>query len=189
MTEDPVALRRWMVAGPQVRRLIAAYEAKICGKNAANTSKHHEQNSSAQKTFIDKVKALHLVLKEMGNPFLEESDDLLALDTKNIADAALADLVKTHHERGEQKFKSFVKALENEDTSAFYHPIKKNKVAFFKHEVEVCSSKEKLLKDDCSMFAKLFISCQVRQCNLEEFFKYENQAFPASLSVGVRQHG
>ena len=38
------------------------------------------------------------------------------------------------------------------------------------------------------MFAKLFISCQVRQCNLEEFFKYENQAFPASLSVGVRQH-
>ena len=146
MTEDPVALWRWMVAGPQVRRLIAAYEAKICGKNAANTSKHHEQNSSAQKTFIDKLKAMHLVLKEMGNPFLEESNDLLALDTKNIADPAPAGLVKTHHERGEQKFKSCVKALENEDTSAFYHPIKKIKLLFSNMKLKSAVLRKSCLK-------------------------------------------
>ena len=44
------------------------------------------------------------------------------------------------------------------------------------------SSKEKVLKDNCQLFSRLFISCQTRQCDLQEFFKHENQPTPASLS-------
>ena len=43
----------------------------------------------------------------MGNPFQKDTADLLVLDTKTIADPALAELVATHHERGKQQFKSF----------------------------------------------------------------------------------
>ena len=185
LTEDPGALRRWMVAGPEVSRLVAAYEV-MCGmKDATSSTKHHEQTLSAQKSFLEKVEALSTVLKEMGNPFREESADLLALDSKNIADPALAELVGSHHKRGKEKFQSFLEGLENEECT-FYHPIKKNTASFFKQEQPVRSSKEKVLKDDCQLFSRLFISCQNRQCDLQEFFKHENQSSPASLSDNSR---
>ena len=38
------------------------------------------------------------------------------------------------------------------------------------------------LRNDCSLFSRLYVSCQIRSGNLEEFFQHENQAFPPSLS-------
>ena len=72
--------------------------------------------------------------------------------------------------------------LESDDTSSFYKPIKKNKVTFFKHEEVASGSREKVMKEECQLFSRLFISCQVTQCDLEDFFTHENQAAPASLS-------
>ena len=186
LTEDPGTLRRWMVAGPEGSDLVFAYEAISGVKDATISTKHHEQTLSAQTSFLERVEALFSVIKEMGNPFQEESADLLALDTKNIADPALAELVGSHHERGKEKFQSFMEALENEEECTFYQPIKKNKASFFKHEQAASSSKEKVLKDDCHLFSRLFISCQNRQCDLQEFFKYENQSAPGSLSDNGR---
>ena len=51
LTEDPVALRRWMVAGPEVSRLIAGYETVSGVKDDKNDSRHHDQTMSAQKSF------------------------------------------------------------------------------------------------------------------------------------------
>ena len=39
-------------------------------------------------------------MKNLGNPFLEESKDLLALDTKIIAHPSAAELLTTHLEEG-----------------------------------------------------------------------------------------
>ena len=188
LTEDPGALRRWMVAGPELSCLIAGYEAMLGVKDAAISSKHHEQTLSAQRSFLGKAEALHTVLKEMGNPFQEDSADLLVLDTKNIADPALAELVGTHQQRGQEQFQLFMEGMGNEGESTFYKPIKRNKVAFFRHEQAASSSKEKVLKDNCQLFSRLFISCQTRQCDLQEFFKHENQPTPASLSDSGKLH-
>ena len=38
------------------------------------------------------------------------------------------------------------------------------------------------LKNDCSLFSRLYISCQTRDGDLDEFFSHENQACPPSLS-------
>ena len=65
LTEDPGALWRWMVAGPELSRLIAGYEAMLGVKDAAISSKHHEQTLSAQKSFLEKA---HCV-KGDGQPF------------------------------------------------------------------------------------------------------------------------
>ena len=43
-------------------------------------------------------------------------------------------------------------------------------------------SKISLLKNDCSLFSRLYISCQTRGGNFEDFFKHENQRSPPSLS-------
>ena len=58
-----------MIAGPELSRLLAAYEAVSGKKDAAVDSKHHEQTLSAQRSFPEKVEALFRVLKEMSNPF------------------------------------------------------------------------------------------------------------------------
>ena len=85
LTEDESALQRWTVAGPEVSGLVARYEAMSGMKDATYNSRHHEQTLSAQKSFFEKVKSLSAVMQEMGNPFQEESANLLVLDTKNIA--------------------------------------------------------------------------------------------------------
>ena len=133
------------------------------------------------------MKTMTTVLQDIGNPFQDEPSDLLSLDTKNIADPSLPKLVAIHNERGLKQFEVFLGGLHNEECS-FYNPIKKNKVAFFKQEQHVSSSKEKALKGDCRLFSRLFISCQTRQCDLQEFFRHENQSSPASLSDRGKLH-
>ena len=64
-------------------------KSSSCVKDASITTEHHDQNASTQTTFVEKVGALQRVLKELGNPFQEETADLLVLDPKTIADPTL----------------------------------------------------------------------------------------------------
>ena len=48
LTEDPAALRRWMVAGPEVSRLLAAYEAMSSSIDTRIDRRHHEATVGAQ---------------------------------------------------------------------------------------------------------------------------------------------
>ena len=132
------------------------------------------------------------VSQDMGNPFQDESSELLSMDTKNTADTSIVQLVATHHQIGLQQFEVSLGGLHNEECS-LYNPMKKNKVAFFKQEQRVSSSKENKLKGDCRSFSRLFISCHIRRCDLQELFRHENQSSPASLSgvvnfIHVRNH-
>ena len=38
------------------------------------------------------------------------------------------------------------------------------------------------LKNDCSLFSRLYVASQIRYGNLDKFFQDENQAYPPSLS-------
>ena len=153
--EDPAALRRWMVSGPEVSRLVGCYEELSGAKDGTNNTKHHEQSGSVQSKFFAKVGQLFITFQEMGNPFQEESADLLVLDTKDIADPVTSKLVITHHERGKDQLNCFIKGLQKDGDSSFNQPIKKNKISFFKQEEVVTSSKEKALKEDCNLFSRL----------------------------------
>ena len=52
------------------------------------------------------------------------------------------------------------------------------------------ASKEKqqltLMKSDVELLSRLYITCQTRDGNLEDFFQQENQAWPPALSDGGR---
>ena len=66
-----------------------------------------------------------------GNPFMEESKELLVLDTKDIA---CPEALKTFCEVelvGKQHSDSFVKKCLVERTKSLYDPIKKNKLHLF----------------------------------------------------------
>ncbi|KAG7156429.1 hypothetical protein Hamer_G006188, partial [Homarus americanus] len=75
LTGNPSALRRWMVAGPEVAR---------------------------------DVRALTLVMEEMGNPFEEESADLMVLHTKEILCPEAVKSVQNVVKLGREQFHSYL---------------------------------------------------------------------------------
>ena len=94
----------------------------------------------------EQPKKLFSATKDLGNPFQEESKDLLALDTKIFVHPSAAEVVKTHIDKGQAAFKDFFNSVGDE--ASFYKPIKKNKTDFFHQQAAVSSTdkKKQLLK-------------------------------------------
>ncbi|CAG2212849.1 unnamed protein product [Mytilus edulis] len=138
---------------------------------------------SMQKDFIDKVRSLKTVMNDYGNPFLEDSEDIYKIDSKDIVQAGTGKLSQIK-QIGCNQYADFRNRMQN--TASIYEPIKKNKFLLFSRQPKKssCETKSKLdlAREDCSLFSRLFISCQSRQCDLEEFFSHENQKFSPSLS-------
>jgi len=88
LTENPGALRRWMVAGPEIARLVTEFEEDF-DKNGTildvtPPDHHHEQTKRVQKKFVHVVQSLVTTIEQMGNPFMEDSMDLLNLNSKAV---------------------------------------------------------------------------------------------------------
>ena len=92
LTENTSELRRWMVAGPDISRLVAEFEAAMEEYHAkAPDLRHHEQVKNIQSTFEKQVLDLVTVVETRGNPFDEDSLDLLVLDTRDIVHQRVTD--------------------------------------------------------------------------------------------------
>ncbi len=139
-----------------------------------------------QLTFFDQVKALTNVIEEMGNPFFEESDELLVLDTRDIADPLVVEAMYVLKKTGQVQYNTFITERLVQQTKPINDPIKRNNFPLFSRPPvrEKSKSKQQLLslKNDCSLFSSLYISCQRRDGDLDDFLKHENQACPPSLS-------
>ena len=70
LTENPAALRRWMVSGPEMARVIAEFQATADTRTKKTDFRHHEQTKHSQLAFARDVKSLTGVMREMGNPLL-----------------------------------------------------------------------------------------------------------------------
>jgi hypothetical protein len=65
------------------------------------------------------------------NPFVEQRDDLLVLDTRNILDTSVGETIKTIEEMGKTQYEAFVTERLEKRTTSLYEPIKRNKLALF----------------------------------------------------------
>lgn len=185
LTESTSALRRWMIAGPEVARMITEFETSnkpICG----DTFLHHEQFSSVQISFAKNVKSLVREFEELGNPFEEDSKDLFVLDTKEIVSDGVVQAVKNVIKIGQEQYDAFVDERFVQRSKPITEVIKKTNLPLFSRPEEKVPSKQKAqvaaLKNDCALFSRLYIACQSRDGNLEDFFKHENQPWPPSLA-------
>ena len=86
------------VAGPEVAILVAEFEEdQVDGGPGAKRNIeciHHEQQPGVQSAFLKDIQSLTLVLQDMGDPCLEESNDLLVLDTKDIMESVAGTIRK-----------------------------------------------------------------------------------------------
>ena len=55
------------------------------------------------------MKSLVAVIEEMGNSFLEQSHDLLVLDTKDILDPSVGESVRKAEKLGEKQYHTLLK--------------------------------------------------------------------------------
>lgn len=135
LTKNPSQLLRWMICGPEVSRLINEFQTseELTKKSQSEGPdlRHHEQMSGVQATFQKQVKALCTTFVEMGNPFLEESKDLLVLDTRDIVDTSVAETVRKIEELGKTQFKAFVADRLEKQTVSLFEPMKRNNLALF----------------------------------------------------------
>ena len=122
ITEDAAALRRWMVAGPEVSRLVAEYESLTDAKNANESDRHQGQTEDTQRAFFGKAQKLYIARN--GKSLSGRDKDLLSLDTKTIAASTAAEMVTSHHQNGKIRFEELMKGLESDDMSFLYEPIK-----------------------------------------------------------------
>ena len=144
---------------------------------------------SVQKTFQTQVRALVEAIEAMGNPFVETSSDLV-LDTKEIA-YEVVETVMGIEKAGREQFELFVEELFIERNKAVMDVIKRNNFPLFSNPRKALSKKRQdvtYLKQNCSLFSQLYISCQVRQGDLDDFFCHENHVYPPSISKFGQLH-
>ena len=186
LTDNATALRRWMVAGPEVARVIVEFEDFNMHPRNQEETRHHEETPSVHNTFARDV----AVIEELGNPFEEDSQDLLVLDTKEIADPAVIETVRNAKQIGQDQFEAFSKECIVDRTKSIEEAIHRNKLPLFATKrgpkLPKGNQQVKSLKNDVALFARLYIGCQTRDGNLEEFFRHENQQYPPALSDGGR---
>ena len=78
---DECVFTEWVVAGPEIARVITEFEAgMLTRKNAV--LKHHDLSVSVQQRFFAHTKALVITLQETGNPFDEESHKVVSIDAR-----------------------------------------------------------------------------------------------------------
>src|SRR6218665_1789141 len=185
LTESDAALSRWVIAGPEVIRILQEFECSI--NSDSEDRKHHEQKPSYQRRFKVDVKNLIEVLDEMGNVYSEsDASDLFSLDTHTLADKTVCTTVTTAFELGNKQMENFFKERLQGNVSIL-EPLHRNKLPLFtfkpaSKERSASQLKVAELKTDCHLFSRLYIACQSRNGDLKEFFQHENQALPPSLS-------
>jgi hypothetical protein len=98
------------------------------------------------------------VLEQMGNPFLDEGNELYAIDSHIICNREVVETVRNIEAIGREQYEVFTKDRLIKPTVAVNASISRNKLALFKNsgpKRKACQSKLMLARNDCSLFSKL----------------------------------
>jgi len=133
--------------------------------NQRNTpSRYHDQSAaSVQSTFVKDVQSMVNMMEDFGNPFQEQSQDLLVLDTKEIAPPAALDALRRAHEVGQLHFDNFVRERLVERTKPLEDAIHRHKLKIFGQPQKVPgkgANQVKSLKNDVNLFSLLYIGAR-----------------------------
>ena len=163
-----------MIAGSKVAALIEDFKDAHQLMARRDEVRRHDQTASVQNAFRKVVCSFVNVMEELGNPFEEESEDLLVLDSKEIADPSAVEAVKKAQKINQQQFQTFTKECFVERTKLIDDTIHRNRLKVFVGSTTKTASKEKQqltsMKSNVELFSRLYISCQTRDGNLEDFF-------------------
>ena len=93
----------------------------------------------------------------MGNPFLDDTPELISLDMRDIMDESVVATIRTIETLGIEQYKSYCSSVIQGCTRSIHEPIEKNSLAVFKtpkpNKTKVKQAKTvAMLKDNVSLF-------------------------------------
>ena len=182
--QDPAALLKWMVAGPEITRMLQSFENEEPQYEDEDNG-HHEDSDGQEKKFRKDTIAIKEVFSELGNPF-EEDDVLMHVTKKCLMSQEAMQSVREAQRLGKEQYDRYVKERLIMRQVSLYSAIKRNSLPLFREKNKVSTSKGKLrmvsLKEECWLYASLYVACQSRDGDLQDFFTHENHSYPPALS-------
>ncbi len=186
LMDNPEALRRWMLSGPELAKLQNQFEIEYLPNDEEDSKylQHHESGYAAQASFQKQVNSLCSTFIKMGNPFLDYFPDLVTLDKRDCMDEPVKEALYALEEVGTKQYREYVKGVLEERTRSVHDPIKQ--IQPKTKELSKQDKKIKILQHNVALFGQLYIAMQSR--DLKEFFSHEVQSFPPSLSEFGKLH-
>ena len=133
LTENPSALQRWMVAGPQMARLLTEFESTFLLEDDSELKyRHHEEGPSIQEAFRKQASKLTDVITDYGNPFLDDYSEFLVLLTRDCVDDSVVATVQHFESLGKDQYKNFKEEVLEKRERSIHDPIKRNSLTLFK---------------------------------------------------------
>ena len=180
--DNPKTLINWAVSGPVISNMLKFQLDHDCSEEL----NHHEDTASFEKQFCDDQEALLKAWSSFENPFEESTTNLIHVTTKHVLDDRATNSVKNAKLLGEQQYNTFVLDRLKTKAISLYNVIKRNNLQLFrsKHLVKMSKSKQKLslVTADRRLYANLYVACQSRDGDLDNFFAHENHSFPVAIS-------
>ena len=189
--DNPGTMDEHLMSLPGKLQALDEFESSVELLSDSNSSSfvfgHHEEGQSLQTRFSKDVKSLLSILRDKGNPFLfdDTCSDLITLDTREVMPSDLADIFCNAFNKGKNLHKTFVEERLINGSVSITDTIKRVSLPTFVKHRETKGKKSNIcvLKQNTSLVSHLFIFLQSRpDADIDDFFKFENQKEPPSLS-------
>ncbi|KAG7166091.1 hypothetical protein Hamer_G019871 [Homarus americanus] len=130
LTENSVAFRHWMVAGPEISRILEQFQ-KIFNKGPTFRSTRGSDS-------------LVTTLEDLGNPFMEMSGDLLIIHTNDVMPQEVVSTVRNIQKLSQEQYDTFVAERLLSCNGPVTNTMLKNKLPRFSTPHPKSVSKDKL---------------------------------------------
>ncbi|XP_065670919.1 uncharacterized protein LOC136089121 [Hydra vulgaris] len=183
---NETALLKWMVAGPEISRMINEFENEVRSSTSLGYQhrRHHEDRNSFQTRYLHHVSDVVKSMRDDGNPFAEQllqTADNHKIIMSNSAEKTVQEAKIT----GQQQYNEYVADRLVSRQKSIHEPLKRNKFELF-HSLKIPGSNHKTkiadLKHDSNYFCKMYVASQNRVSDIEDFFSHENNRYPPSFS-------
>lgn len=182
---DSIAL--YMLAAPDTARIVQEFE-NVLGKNKTTNTSHHEEAPKLQKKFLTDVRNLLNVIKEKGNPFLDQGENLKRIDTRDVMEPEVILSLRKMKRLGNSLHTAFVENRLRKCVVALSDVIPKNSLYTFNNRPDQKHTKPdpyKALRRSSLLITQMFMSLKSRPNpdeNIKEFMSHENARDPPSLA-------
>ena len=140
--------------------------------------------------FQSDVLALIDAFEDLGNPFMEESGDLLDLDESSVMPPHVVENIRKVKDIGFIRYKAFVE--KRVTSQAFTAPITQTRLKLFKASLAQPEKKSEIavMKDRQAKVTKLLLAVHSGRNINEGVFSHESSPYPPSLTrKGQMHHG
>ena len=125
------------MSGPELSRILSQFEGEyhLDGEEEENYWKtiNHNVGPASQRHFQREVQNLKQSIQHLGNPFLDDFEDLVTLDSRNCADDIVVSSLRTLENTGKEQYDYYCTEVLERQSKSLHVPIKKNSFRLFKN--------------------------------------------------------